>query len=78
MPSTRTTSTRAGAAIVLAGILCLPVAAQDLVIHFDRPYNAAREGFDDTVAGFQEFMIDPDRLDAILERLERVRRRTTR
>lgn len=47
--------------------------ASGLAQFFDRdaPAEMAKEG----MAGFQEFMVNPDRLDQILERLEKVRAR---
>ncbi len=51
-------------------------SAAGLAQFYDR--DASAEMAQAGMQGFQEFMVKPDRLDAILERLEKVRQRTTR
>jgi len=70
LPTNKNSSVNADDPFLVAGFEALS-SAYALAQFFDRdaPAEMAKAGME----GFQEFMVKPDRLDAILERLEKVR-----
>ena len=61
---------------IKAGFEALSTSDGGIAQFYDRdaPAEMAKAGME----GFQEFMINPDRLDAILERLDRIQERVYR
>jgi multiple sugar transport system substrate-binding protein len=73
LPVNKNASVNTEDPFLVAGFEMLSTAEGGIAQFFDRdaPAEMAKAGME----GFQEFMVKPDRLDAILERLEKVRQR---
>jgi multiple sugar transport system substrate-binding protein len=73
LPTNRNATVNQDDPFLVAGFEMLSTASGGIAQFFDRdaPAEMAKAGME----GFQEFMVKPDRLDAILDRLEKVRAR---